>query len=311
MKAADALGYRPNVIARSLITRRTNMVAIVIANLSDPLYPAILEELTRRIQARGRQTLLFIPPDESRMDETLSSLLQYQVDGIVMASATLSSAMARVCAARNTPVVLFNRYVPGLKIRAVSCDNVAGGREVAHFLAGLGHERPVFVSGQSDATTNLDRFSGFSSGWKALGLSTVRHLDGGSYSYEAGHAAALRLAGEADLPDAIVFASDIMAFGGIEALRGAGIRVPEDVSVVGFDDVFLSRWPSIGLTTIRLPLGAMADATLELLGFDGPAKKGAQTTLLPGELIVRSTTRQRGPVRRVRAGTRRSGPGSG
>src|ERR1700722_11046265 len=113
IKAAYQLGYRPNVIARSLITRRTNMVAIVMANLIDPFYPVVLDELVQQVQARGFQMLLFVPPSEQAVDDIIPNPLQNQIDAIILPSATISSAMARICAARDTPVVSFNRYVPG------------------------------------------------------------------------------------------------------------------------------------------------------------------------------------------------------
>src|ERR1700749_3610253 len=146
IKAANKLGYQPNVIARSLITRRTNMVAIVIANLVDPFYPVMLNELVQQVQAAGFQTLLFVPSDGQKVDDVMPSLLQYQVDAIILTSATISSAMARICAARDTPVISFNRYVPGLKIHAVSSDNVGGGRQVADYLFAPGPERVGFVA---------------------------------------------------------------------------------------------------------------------------------------------------------------------
>ena len=97
IKAANKLGYQPNVIARSLITRRTNMVAIVMANLVDPFYPVVLDELVQQVQARGFQTLLFVPSPGQDVDDIMPNLLQYQVDAIVLTSATISSAMARTC----------------------------------------------------------------------------------------------------------------------------------------------------------------------------------------------------------------------
>jgi DNA-binding LacI/PurR family transcriptional regulator len=299
MKAAGALGYRPNVIARSLMTRHTNIVAIVMSNLVDPFYPIVLDRLIERIQAIGRQTLLFVPSPGQDAEDVLPTLLQYQVDGIVITSATLSSTMARVCAARRTPVVLLNRYVPGLRIPAVSCDNVAGGRQIADHLAALGHVRPAFVAGQPDATTSLDRERGFLARLAELGITTCIDEPGGDYSYEAGVAAAQRLARRKRPPDAVFFASDVMAFGGMDALRQEGLRVPEDVSVVGFDDVPSAAWPCFGLTTLRQPVAAMVDAAIDVLNLDGQmaARGRSATRLIEGELIERSSTMARGRLR--------------
>jgi DNA-binding LacI/PurR family transcriptional regulator len=302
MEAATALGYQPNVIARSLTTRRTNIVAIVMENLVDPFYPAVLDELTQRIQGCGCQTLLFVPSHGQDVEDILPTLLQYQVDAIVITSATLSSTMVRTCAIRETPVVLFNRYVPGLDIRAVSCDNVAGGRQVAEFLVRRAHVRPAYVSGQPDATTNLDRKRGFVSRLEELGIRSCLLEEGGSYSYEAGFAAARRLAARRKHPDAIFFASDVMAFGGMDALREAGLRIPDDVGVVGFDDVPAAAWPSYGLTTVRQPVKEMVDAAIDMvgLGASGSTPGAPATRFISGTLVERTSTvdRRRSAKRR-------------
>src|SRR3984957_8765446 len=295
IKAANKLGYQPNVIARSLITRRTNMVAIVMANLVDPFYPVVLDELVQQNQERGFQTLLFVPSPGQVVDDIMPNLLQYQVDAIILTSATISSAMARICAVRDTPVVSFNRYVPGLEIHAVSSDNVAGARQVADFLVATGHERPAFISGQRDASTNRDRRTGFVSRLKQLKMPTCVQEEGGDFSYEAGYAAAKRLLRRAARPDALFFASDIMAAGGIDAAREIGLSVPEDVSIVGYDDVPLAALPCYSLTTIRQPVREMAKAAVDMLGLgeDRNTKAAPTTRLILGSLITRSSTMNR------------------
>ena len=131
LAAARKLGYKPNAIARSLITRRTDIVGIVMADITNPFYPTVLEKLTQRLQSTGRRALLFNVNPDRDVDDTLPLLLQYQVDAIVITSATISSEMTDECVRLGTPVILFNRYVPGVQVSAVSCDNVAGGRLVA------------------------------------------------------------------------------------------------------------------------------------------------------------------------------------
>jgi DNA-binding LacI/PurR family transcriptional regulator len=299
IKAASKLGYQPNVIARSLITRRTNMIAIVMANLIDPFYPVVLDELVQQIQARGFQTLLFVPSPDQDVDDIMPNLLQYQVDAIVLTSATISSAMARLCAARDTPVVSFNRYVPGLEIHAVSSDNIAGARQVADFLIATGHERPAFISGQRDATTSRDRQRGFASRMKQLKMRSYVQEEGGDFSYEAGYAAAKRLLRRTARPDALFFACDVMAVGGMDAAREIGLSVPEDVSVVGYDDVPLAALPCYSLTTIRQPIREMAKATVDVLnlGEDRSLKFAPTTRVIMGDLITRTSTLNRRTVR--------------
>jgi DNA-binding LacI/PurR family transcriptional regulator len=302
MKAANALGYKPNVIARSLTTRRTHIVAIVMANLSDPFYPMVLDALTERIQARGCQTLLFVPSPGQDVEDILPILLQYQVDAIVITSATVSSKMARTCAVRRTPVVLVNRYVPGLRIHAVSCDNVAAGRMVAEFLTNRGHTRPAFVAGLPEASTNLERRRGYLERLQELGVRSCTEEEGGDYTFDAGFAATERILRRGKQPDAIFYASDVMAFGGMEALRGAGLRIPEDVSIVGFDDVPLCQWPSHGLTTVRQPVQEMAAAAIEMVGLrEIPSVRAVpKVKLIPGTMVERSSTMDRGRAVRTR-----------
>jgi DNA-binding LacI/PurR family transcriptional regulator len=295
LETANALGYQPNVIARSLITRRTNIVAIVMANLVDPFYSVVLDELAQQIQSRGFQTLLFVPSQGQDVDDVLPKLLQYQVDAVVLTSATLSSAMARVCAERKMPLVLFNRYIPGLEVHAVSCDNVAGGRRVAEYLCGLGHVRPAFVSGETEATTNRDRQHGFVSRLADLGVRSCIHEVGGEYSYDAGCSATKRLLRQRKRPDAVFYASDVMAFGGMDMLRQAGVRIPVDISVVGYDDVPLAAWHGYDLTTVRQPIRQMVEAAVEMLGLghSHPVVWASTTRLIVGALIERSSTSDR------------------
>jgi DNA-binding LacI/PurR family transcriptional regulator len=296
VQAADRLGYKPNAIARSLITRRTNIVGIVMANLTNPFYPDVLERLTLRLQAAGRQTLLFNVPPGKDVDDELPLLLQYQVDAVVVTSATVSSEMARTCTERGTPVVLFNRYVPGLAVAAVACDNRAGGRSVADHLIGLGHRRPAFVAGKADTTTNLDRQRGFIERLAELAVPLHAHESCADFTYDAGYAAAARLMRRPDPPDAIFFANDIMAIGGLDALRESGAGVPADVSVMGFDDIPVAAWTSYSLTTMRQPVPEMVDITADLLAnavrgaFPEPAVRFVAATL-----VERRSTRARLP----------------
>jgi DNA-binding LacI/PurR family transcriptional regulator len=295
IKEARSLGYQPNILARSLTTRRTNIIAVVMANLIDPFYPLVLDQLAQRIQSSGRQVLLFIIPPGKHVDDVLPSLLQYKVDAILIASATVSSRMASVCAAQRIPVVLFNRYVPDLKVAAICCDNVAGGRAVAEYLCDTAHVRPAFVGGERDTTTNLDRTRGFTERLQELGVSLFAHEVGGAFSYAAGYNAADRLVRQSVRPDSIFFASDVMAVGGIDAIRAAKLHVPHDISVVGFDDIPMANWPAYELTTVRQPITQMVDETAKILGFDTPVikKPFRKIHFMKGMLVERKTVMDR------------------
>jgi DNA-binding LacI/PurR family transcriptional regulator len=290
MEAAAKLGYQPNVIARSLSTRRSGIVGIVMATMTNPFYPEVLEQLAKALQQVGLQTLLFHVPPGQEVDSELPLLLQYQVDAVVIASATISSAMAREWTATGRPAVLFNRTVPDAGVTTVSCDNVAGARAIADHLLARGCRRLAYVSGQPDTSTNVEREHGFRERLRECGVDLYAYTSGHEYSYVAGHEAALRLAPER--PDAVFFANDVMALGGMDALRHVcGLRVPEDVAVVGFDDIPMASWPSYQLTTVQQPLGRMVEATVRFLT-DTIERQVAEPRMhiIQGALIERAST---------------------
>jgi DNA-binding LacI/PurR family transcriptional regulator len=295
MAAAEKAGYKPNAIARSLITRRSGIVGIAMADLTNPFYPEVLEALTNRLQRDGLHTLLFNVPEGHEVDEALPLVLQYQVDAVVITSATLSSGMAKTCAARGTPVVLLNRHVPGSGVHAVACDNYTAGRNVARYLVERGHKRLAYVAGKSDTATNIDRERGFADQLAEFGMSLWGRAGDETYSHDSGYRAALELLRGDRKPDAIFFANDILAIGGIDAIRGVvGLSIPEDISVVGFDDIRMAEWPSYNLTTVRQPIAEMVDRAGDILAkfYSGKPSK-PKVHLIQGDLMERGSTLDR------------------
>ena len=292
LEATRKLGYQPNAIARSLITRRSNMVGIVIANITtNPFYPDVLDALSRRFQERGQRVMLFVVTRDQSLDDILPQLFEYQVDGILITAATLSSEMAQECERLGTPVTLFNRYVLGTSASWVCCDNEEGGRMVARLFLDAGHERPAFLTGSEDTSTSVDRERGFTDYLQEHGVMPLREV--GHYTYRWAYEATLRLLDCPERPDAIFCANDIMAIGALEAIRsGRGLRVPEDVSVIGFDDISMAAWPSYNLTTIRQPVVPMMDESVEVLlrRVEDPEAPFVNR-LIPGDLVVRGSAR--------------------
>lgn len=312
MDAARKLGYQPNAHARSLITGRSRMVGLVLTHLQNLLYPVVLEQLAARLQTSGYHVLLFIR-DDQEADELVTELLQYNVDGIILGAATLSSALALRCADASVPVILFNRVVASSSAGAVSSvrtDNGSGGREIARFLAAGGHRCIAYLAGLEDASTNLERERGFREGLAQAGLRVFARAVG-NYDYEQARAATRELfRSPGDRPDAVFAASDHMAIAVMDTLRHElGLRVPQDVSVVGFDNTPQAAWDSYRLTTFAQPIEAMVQAMVEILQTVMRAE-GAPTSrnvILPGRLMVRDSAR-RPPAR---ASSAREAGGSG
>lgn len=291
LQAAAQLGYRPNVLARAVISGRSRLIAILVAYLDNHFYPMVLEQLSRAFQDEGYQVLLFMT-DPGRQDAVVQTMLQYQVQGIVMASASMSSSLARECTRTGTPVVLFNRYVLSLPVSSVTSDNIEGGRQLAHFLANGGHRRIAFIAGQEDSSTSRDREAGFYKGLAERGL-TVWYRAVGGYTTDGAEAATREIFAEAGGADAIFVANDHMAFTVMDVLRrDLGLRIPEDVSVVGYDDVPEAAWAGYNLTTVSQPAAAMVEATvaimLEQVGDNAVQRRAA---MLPCALVIRGSAR--------------------
>jgi len=298
LEAARMLGYRPNATARTLSTRSSRMIAVVVNQLQNLFYPLVLEMLSQRLQKDGYHVLLFITDNEDA-DELLLELMRYQVDGIVMASTMLSSRLAQEIAQARVPVVMFNRFSrvgQTGSISTVSSDNHGGARAAAHFLADGGHQRVAFLAGTEDSSTNLDRERGLLDGLADRGLRlAARAL--GHYAFDRAAQATLSLflhGPSSQRPDALFVASDHMAFAAIDTLRGAlGLRVPEDVSVIGFDNVPQADWGAYRLTTVAQDAPGMIEATVRTLLSQLQANVvTSEEVLVPTQLIVRESARR-------------------
>ena len=291
--AADALGYRPNIIARSLITGQSRIIGLVVAYLENYFYPEVVERLSKALQDQGYHVLVFISSiGFENVDKITQEILDYQVDGIVLASANMSEELAARCHASGVPIVLFNRLQDDPRLSAVTSDNRAGGGKLAEHLVSLGHQRFGYIAGFEGASTQRDREFGFREGLERADRSlSAREV--GNFRYEDAQAAARRMFDRADRPDALFVCNDHMAFAVMDVLRfELGLRIPEDVSVVGFDDVPPAKWPAYNLTTIRQNVEEMVAETVAiLLGNIGDRTAPARRVVLNGELIVRGSCR--------------------
>ena len=291
-KAADALGYRPNVLARSLITGRSRIIGLVVGYLENQFYPDALERLSKALQERGYHILVFMAEgSQSDGGEVIQDLLDYQVDGLVTASVGMSDDLAARCEAAGIPVVLFNRGQDDPRLSEVTSDNMAGAEAVARFLVAGGHTRIAHISGWQGSSTGQERATGFRTALDAIGVPLVAE-EPGDFSREGAAEAARRLMREVK-PDAIFVGNDHMAFAVMDVLRfELGLEVPGDVSVVGYDDVSLAGWPAYDLTTLRQSSGAMVEATVALL-MDRLEGQGAapQKRRIEGTLMVRGSAR--------------------
>ena len=291
--AADHLGYRPNAMARAMKSGKSRIIGLLVAYLENQFYPVALEQLSRALQERGYHILVFMVSNASdQIESTVQELMDYQVDGIVTASVSMSFGLTERCAASGIPVVLFNRGQDGSGLSTVTSDNLSGGSKVAEFLLAGGHQRIAHIMGWQGSSTGRDRALGFRRGLAAAGAAPLDEIDG-MYIRDAAAAAARTLMARRDPADAIFVGNDHMAFAVMDVLRSElGLRIPQDVSVVGYDDVPLADWPAYDLTTLRQPLNRMVEATVDtLLGQIEHPHRPTQKIEIAGPLIVRSSAR--------------------
>lgn len=295
MAAAKKLGYRPNAMARTLITRRSHIIALVMSYLENQFYPLVIEKLSQDLQKRGYHVLMFIG-DLGDDDGVLAEILQYQVDGIVMASVSLSAKLAKSCRDAGVPVVLFNR-VPDLSalerrsICSVTSDNYQGGRIAAELLLERGHQRIAFLAGMESTSTNSERERGLNEVLRDVGAAVFSRAVG-HYDFDSAKIATRKLFSSPQSPDAVFVANDHMAIAAMDVMRcELGLRIPQDVSVIGFDDVPQAAWGGYQLTTIVQCVPDMVDATVALLSEQMQDQSPTRNVVIPCRLVERATVR--------------------
>lgn len=292
--AAAQLGYRPDPLARAMMTGRTRMIGLVVAYLENQFYPVALELLSQALQARGYHVLVFMAENSSeRVPQVMEELLDYQVDGIITASVAMTNDLTMRCAAAGIPVVLFNRGQDDDRLSEVTSDNVKGGQRAAQHLIATGHRRIAHVMGWQGSSTGRDRAYGFQQALQDSGQAPFAMIDG-MYDRAAASAAVCKMFGGASQPDAIFVGNDHMAFAVMDTLRHKmGLRVPQDISVIGYDDVPMAAWPSYDLTTIRQPVRRMVEATVEILLNQIEGETAPNRIRIDGPLIQRGSVKER------------------
>ena len=293
MQIAEEMGYMPNAIARSLVTRESGLIGYVIGQTENLFYQEQVEKIVRVASDCGVQLVLFQVPKNGDITEILPKMLQYRLDGcVIIASVPMSSQAVATCARYRMPIVLLNRLAPRTSASSVLCANVEGGRQIADFLIAGGHKRIAFIGGRANSPISKDREAGFievlASAEQKLYASAT-----GDFTFEGGYAATRSLVEARKRPDAIFAASDMMAFGALDAIRDAGLRAPDDVSVVGFDGARSGAWPAYNLTTIVQPVEAMFLRAVAIFKSrkTGATSPPAETVFIQGEFLVRGSAR--------------------
>ena len=291
-QAAKELGYRPNSLARAMVSGKSRIIGLVVAYLENQFYPVALELLSNALQDQGYHLLVFTAPNSTEgVDKVIEDLMGYQVDGIIAASVSMSSDLAARAQAADIPVVLFNRGMEGDGLSNVTSANIEGARRATRFLIAGGHTRIAHIAGWQGSSTGRDRREGFEAAMAEANLTPFAIIDG-MYSRPIAMQCARQLASGTARPDAIFVGNDHMAFGVIDALKSLGLTPGKDISVVGYDDVPLAAWEAYDLTTIRQPVNRMVEATVDMLMTQIASDTATPETIeIEGELILRTSAR--------------------
>lgn len=265
MKAAAALEYQPNAIARGLITQRSHLVAVLVSGQINLYYPELLFRLTEELAHHDLRVLLFTVDSEADSELVIEQAWGFQVDGVISAS-HLSRSQFATLEKRGIPVVFFNRYFTDRASNVVYCDPEAQVRQLIDWLVDLGHRRFALIRGPKTNMVSRARTRAVSDALADKGL-TIDALADGDFTYHSGAAAAQELmAGDGPRPTAIISVNDMMAMGCMDEMRLAlGVAVPEDVSIASFDGIGMARYASYELTTIRQPIDQMCAAAAHML----------------------------------------------
>jgi DNA-binding LacI/PurR family transcriptional regulator len=290
LRAVRELGYVPHAAARNLATRRTNAVALVVSDppkglvSDDPMFSAVIRQASRKLESAGKQVVLMLAGSEDSRARVARYVAAGHVDGIMLVSMHGADSLPSTLARQGIPVVSLGRTNPAVPY--VDNDNPGGtGLAVRHLLR-QGRRRVATITGPLDMIASQERLTGYTDVMRRTGHRSIVAI--GDFTRISGADAMRQLLQDDPGLDAVFAANDLMAIGALRTLREAGRRVPDDVAVVGFDDIEAARYAAPALTTVHSPMTDWASSTVDLLLglFEGGSR---EPVLLPAELVVRES----------------------
>ena len=304
--AVSELGYVPNAQARNLARRRSGVIGFVVPEISNPYFGSIADHVVEAVERHGRLVLLCSHRSQAvRQSSYIELLASGAIDGMLYLGSFRSNERLATAIADGLAVVVVDEPIAGLPpVHTVVMDDYAGGYQATSYLVALGHRRIAFVSGSAELGSVQERYRGYSDALRKAGIDpAVQVSHAGQFTEQFGMSVLPHLLGAAEPPTAAFVASDYIALGVLSSAEAHGIGVPEDLSIVGFDDIRFSQYVRPRLTTIRSPVDRLAEVGVELL-FERLAdpEAPARTEVLPVELVVRESAAAPaggGPVRQA------------
>ena len=265
--AMRELGYQPNALARSLRRKQSHTIGLIVPDNSNPFFAEMAHSVEYAAYGNGHAVVLCNSDDDPAREALyLDLLLKRQVDGIVLVAAATSNEAMNALIQRGLPLVVVDRELPDVTHDCVLTDHYAGGYAATEHLAQLGHTRIACIAGPSEVGSSAGRVAGYRAALRAAGLNVdASCVVRGDFRDHSGYLAAQKLLKRAIAPTAIFACNDLMAIGAMAAVRDAGLNVPEDVSIVGFDDIHIAGYLNPPLTTIAQPMAELGRVAAELL----------------------------------------------
>ena len=293
--AAHDLGYSPNFLARSLTTRSTKLIGLVSNNFHNPTFLEVFDQFTRGLQDRGLRPLLVNLTNEKEASTSVRMLRQYCVDGVIVASSTLPPGFSKAFRDAGLPVVnSFGRYEVMPEVHVLGIDDVACGRLAARELVARGYKKVAYMGGPKDATSTQYRLKGFEEELQLHSDVECSHSFAEGYSYQAGRTEMTRILKSGHHAEAYFCGDDVLSVGALSAIADKDLAVPEDVGVIGVNDMEMAGWHTINLTTIHQPFAEIIQSSINLIvGMLADPNQAPEAILFPCTLVERGTLRPR------------------
>jgi LacI family transcriptional regulator len=292
-KSIAELGYVPNTLARSLRSRRTQTIALVITDITNPFFTTVARGVEDTASDSGYMVII-CNTDERKQEEQkyMRMLLQRRVDGILLVPTRSGAESIKLAKKQQVSLVVLDRRVSGAVSDVVRCDSESGAYQLANLLVSLGHRRIVILAGAEGISTSDDRVQGFCRALSDAEIDSELQIFHGEFTQESGHQLTLKALSQKPAPTAIFAANNFLAMGSFRAIEEAGLRVPEDIALVGFDDLPPALVISPFLTVASQPAYEMGCRSVQLLlsRIEGKAPEEYQEVVLPTELIIRHSS---------------------
>lgn len=286
MKAAAELNYRPNALPAILQTGRSGIIAVVMGGFYNPFFTESLQRVTAILHARRLETMLVETSSDGNIEEIVGDLSRYRIDGVISLLAIGSACVAQQLESTGLPIVAVNSFGHGI-LRTVSTDNRGAGAAAADLLLKGGSRRLAYLAGR-DSASQSEREAGFRGRLQERQMPEPEVIIAG-FSYEEGYEATVKLLSSGYRPDGIFCVDDLVAISAMDAIRQEfGLSIPEDIQVIGFDNIPMASWRGINLTTLNQDIEALALESVTLLADNPPERE----VTIPYQLIERGTTRR-------------------